>query len=929
MTNFSKTINLPSTNFSMKANLSETETNWIKFWKEKKIYKKLKDERGKNKSYILHDGPPYANGDLHLGHALNKILKDFICRIKFQNSMNVNYIPGWDCHGLPIEWKIEEKFKKLGKKKNEIGLKEFRNECRKFANHWVAEQKIQFERFGIQTNWEKIYLTMTPDSELSIVKELLKFLETGELYLGFKPVMWSVVEQTALAEAEIEYHEKTSNSIYVKFPIKQTNEKISVVIWTTTPWTIPCNRAIAFSNHLKYVILEIGEDIKTLNLEKNEQLVISENLLSDFIRKHKIDSYKIKHEVKDNFFREVECNHPLHKLGYKHNVKLFQSSHVTDESGSGFVHIAPNHGLEDFEVGKKNNLGNESTVNEKGIYEDSIPIFAGLHVFKADEKVIEELRKSKNLISNNEYKHSYPHSWRSKAPLIYRATSQWFISMDNKNLRKKALKEIDAVEWIPSNSKNRIFSMIKDRPDWCVSRQRSWGVPITIFVSKKQKKPIIDSDVNKKIISLLQKNGVDFWFEGSGESFLPKKYNSSDYEKVTSILDVWFDSGSSHVYVFKNKGVKGKADLYLEGSDQHRGWFQTSLLESCGVYGESPYKSVLTHGFVIDEKGKKMSKSLGNVISPKDIVNKFGADILRIWVASSNYNEDIRISYENLNRHSESYRKLRNTIRFILGNLNGWNTKNSIDYKKLPELEKYILHKLKKTDSEIEIFFNKFNFSKAFQSILSFCASDLSSFFFDIRKDTLYCENENSDLVKSTKTVMSIIFNCLIRWLSPIIPFTTEEAWQCWRNEIDSNAELSCHLLKKSEIPNEWLSPKLEERWKKIFEIRDTFLLSVENKRNLKEIKSGMEVKAKFFFKDQDYHKIAESLDLSEILIASDVSLSSQVDEGFENYPGKEHIFCKLEVSEGFKCPRCWKIIENFDSSNEICDRCKSVIGAI
>ena len=438
MTNFSKTINLPSTNFSMKANLSKTEENWIKFWKEKNIYKKLKNDSAENKKYVLHDGPPYANGDLHLGHALNKILKDFICRTKFQNSMNVDYTPGWDCHGLPIEWKIEEKFKKLGKNKNEVGLKEFRNECRKFASHWVSEQKNQFERFGIQTNWEKIYLTMNPDSELSIIKELLKFLESGELYLGFKPVMWSVVEQTALAEAEIEYHEKKSNSIYVKFPVKKKDEKISVVIWTTTPWTIPCNKAIAFSNNLKYIILEISENIEKLNLEKNEKLVISENLLKDFINKHNIQSYKIKREINSEFIEDIECNHPLHNSGYKHNVKLFQSSHVTDETGSGFVHIAPNHGLEDFEVGKKNDLGNESTVNEKGLYEESIPVFGGLHIFKADERVIDELQKSKNLISNKEYKHSYPHSWRSKAPLIYRATSQWFISMDNKKLRQKA-----------------------------------------------------------------------------------------------------------------------------------------------------------------------------------------------------------------------------------------------------------------------------------------------------------------------------------------------------------------------------------------------------------------------------------------------------------------------------------------------------------
>ena len=929
MINFSKTINLPSTSFSMKANLSLTESNWIKFWKEKNIYKKLKNKNEKEEKFILHDGPPYANGDLHLGHALNKILKDFICRTKSQSSFDVNYIPGWDCHGLPIEWKVEEKFKKVGKEKTEVDLKEFRNECRKFAEFWVNEQKNQFERFGLQTDWEQTYLTMTPEAEISIIKELLKFLKSGELYLGFKPVMWSVVEQTALAEAEIEYHEKTSNSIYVKFPVHKTSENLSVVIWTTTPWTIPCNKAIAFSSNLKYLMIEIDEEKKEFNLKRNEKLLITADLVTDFVKNHGNIKYSIVKEIDTQFLANLICKHPLHEEGYNYKVHLYESNHVTDETGSGFVHIAPNHGEEDFLVGKKNKLGNESTVNERGQFDKSIPIFNGKHIFKAEELVIDKLKDSKCLISNNKYKHSYPHSWRSKAPLIYRATSQWFISMEKKNLRSKALKEIDLVEWIPRNSKNRIHAMVKDRPDWCVSRQRSWGVPITIIVSKKDGKPIIDDELNNNIISLLENKGVDYWFENSCEKFLPSGYNSSEYEKVNSILDVWFDSGSSHVYVLKDHGEKEKADLYLEGSDQHRGWFQTSLLESCGIYNKSPYKSVLTHGFVLDEKGKKMSKSSGNVISPKEIVDRYGADILRIWVANSNYHEDIRISYENLNRHSESYRKIRNTIRFLLGNLNEWNENLKIEHSKLPEIEKFILHRVFQIEEELSRQFEYYNFNKAFQIVLSFCSNELSSFFFDIRKDTLYCENKKSTKVRSTKTVMSYVFECLITWLSPIIPFTTEEAWQCWRSEIKTDALESCHLLKKKKLPLEWKQKKLDEKWKRIFEIRNTFMNFVEKKRNLKEIKSSMEVIAKFYIKDSELKETFESVDMTEILIASEAILVKKEQKGFDKSLINENIFCKIEVSQGTKCERCWKISVEKSPESQICKRCEEVLNDI
>ncbi len=925
--NFSKTINLPKTNFSMKANLSATENNWIEFWKKKKIYWEIKNKSSKSLKYILHDGPPYANGDLHLGHALNKILKDIICRIKFLENYNVDYVPGWDCHGLPIEWKIEEEFKKKGLEKSKIELDVFRDRCREFASHWVSEQKKQFMRFGLLTDWQHIYLTMNKESQLKIVNELLTFFESGGLYLGFKPVMWSVIEQTALAEAEIEYYEKTSKSIYVKFPILSKNNT-AIVIWTTTPWTIPCNRAIAYSKKLQYKTLRFTEKINELNINKNESIILASALVEDFISKHKIEKFEIVNDISHVELEKLVCDHPLKEKGFENPIKVYPSDHVTDDAGTGFVHIAPNHGLEDFEVGKKFNLGNDPTVDSKGIYEKEIKVFGGTHIFKADDLVINELNTVSNLISSNEYKHSYPHSWRSKAPLIFRATSQWFISMDENDLRKKTLGALDNVEWIPKNSRNRISSMIKERPDWCVSRQRNWGVPITIFINKDSQKPLLDKEVNKKIISILEKHGVDSWFKLDNKEFLTKNYEPDKYIKVTSILDVWFDSGASHSYVLKDRGIEC-ADLYLEGTDQHRGWFQTSLIESCGIYNKSPYKAVLTHGFVIDEKGKKMSKSLGNIISPKEVIDKYGADILRIWVANSNFTEDVRISFENLDRHSESYRKIRNSLRFLLGNLNGWDVKNSIEFKSLPQLEKYILHRLFKVHKEVREMYKEYNFSKAFQNILSFCNNELSSFFFDIRKDNLYCDNADSNIVNSTKTVMRILFINLIRLISPITPFTSEEAWQSWRSEIDGDAEPSCHLLKYEDLPTEWENNKIENDWSKVLEIRNAFLFFLEKQRNLKIVKSSMESNVSFYFKDKNLNKIANSLNLSEILISSLTNISGSLNDKFEEYPDNKNIHVKIEKSNGKKCPRCWKIFLKEKEDQELCNRCTQVVDKI
>ena len=928
MNEYSKTINLPRTSFQMRGNLSQSELKWIDFWKKMKIFDKLKKKNSKSKTFTLHDGPPYANGHLHLGHALNKILKDIICRINFRFEHNVNFIPGWDCHGLPIEWEVEENYRKQKKSKDEIDIIKFRNECRIFAKKWIDIQCEEFIRLGLDYDWENKYTTMNNKAESTIVSELLKFLEKEILYLGKKPVMWSVVEKTALAEAEVEYIDKNSKSIFVKFPINaKENSKLnncSVVIWTTTPWTLPGNRAIAFSKSIKYQIILIEKDYSNLCLKKGEKLIFSENLFNSFTTEMKIDSYKIIEEISPFELNSIECTHPLANLGYNDKIPLIEGFHVTDETGSGFVHIAPGHGLEDFEIGKKNNFSIPKTVQYNGIFDKSVPEFGGTHVFKADKLIIEKLGQNQNLINAIDFNHSYPHSWRSKAPLIFRTTSQWFISMEKEKLRSKALKEIENVNWIPKSSKNRIYSMVSDRPDWCVSRQRSWGVPITIFVNKETSEPLLDKDLNNRIISLVREKGSDIWFSESKQALLGAEYDADKYEKVTDILDVWFDSGSSHVFVLKDKGFYQKSDLYLEGSDQHRGWFQSSLLESCAIYDESPYKSVLTHGFVLDEKGKKMSKSQGNVISPREVIKKYGADILRLWVASSNYSEDLKISFESLDRQSENYRKIRNSIRFILGNLKDWNPGEKVEHNQLPELEKLIRHKIYELNKKVLINYKSYNFLNALKDISNFCNQDLSTIFFDVRKDYLYCESPNSILRRSVRTVLVDVFYSLVSWLSPLIPFTTEEAWQCWREEIVQEKDISCHLRSFDRPPSLWHNPELERRWSMISEIRNTVSNLIERMRDEKKIKSSLEAKVLICINDQEIEHSLSNINMEEILITSSVQFTQKKDEKFSKLfiHKNANIYIKVEKFHGEKCQRCWRFFEKSNLIGEICKRC-------
>ncbi|MFZ9453120.1 MAG: isoleucine--tRNA ligase, partial [Candidatus Fonsibacter ubiquis] len=725
-------INLPSTSFPMKANLPAKEPEIIKFWEEINLYQELRSKSKGRDKFILHDGPPYANGHIHIGTALNKILKDIVVRFNQMMGKDAPYVPGWDCHGLPIEWKVEEEYKKKGKNKDTIPVNEFREECRQFAASWIEIQKKEFNRLGVNGDWKNHYTTMSKSSEAQIAREISKFIINGGLYRGFKPVLWSVVETTALADAEVEYYDHTSNTIYTKFLIKSGPEKFmnsSVVIWTTTPWTIPCNRALAFNNKINYSIIKINN---------NEKIIIAEKLVDKVLVDCKITNFEIVESFSGSELKNIICNHPFKEIGYTFDVPMLDGNFVNLEQGTGIVHCAPSHGPDDYYLCLNNNIQAFDTIDDKGHYTKNIIKFAGTHIFKADDIIINELTNSNSLLGKGKLKHSYPHSWRSKAPLVHRATPQWFISMETNNLRQKSLTAIGNTKFYPAVGQNRLRSMIETRPDWCVSRQRVWGVPLPIFISKKTGKPLADEKVLEGIAKIFEEEGSDSWFIRKPQDFLGKDYNAKDYEQVRDIVEVWFDSGSTHSYVLdKRPELTWPANLYLEGSDQHRGWFHSSLLESCGTKGTAPFQNILCHGFVVDGKGQKMSKSLGNVVMPEEVIKNFGADILRLWVVASDYSEDLKIDKAILNQHAESYRRIRNTLRFLLGNLNDKLLNDDftkIDYSNLSSLEKYILLQVYELDLRFRDYINSYNFHKIYVELLNFCTLDLSAFYFDIKK---------------------------------------------------------------------------------------------------------------------------------------------------------------------------------------------------
>ncbi|TDI61476.1 MAG: isoleucine--tRNA ligase [Alphaproteobacteria bacterium] len=932
------TIFLPKTDFPMKGNLPNREPKQQAVWEKQNLYKALRKSSKGREKYILHDGPPYANGDIHIGHVMNKVLKDVIVRSRQMTGYDAPYVPGWDCHGLPIEWKIEEKYRKKGKNKDEIPAQEFRQECRDFAAHWIEVQKEQFKRLGILGDWDNPYTTMAFEAEALIVNELLKFAKAGSLYQGSKPVMWSPVEKTALAEAEVEYHDHTSTQIWVRFPIiKYTHNLLksgdSIIIWTTTPWTIPGNRGISYGRDIRYSIIDVKKVAEWSLAKVNETFVVATELLEQFALDVGVEEFidLVKDDpLYSSDLQGTICAHPWRGKGYDFDVPLFPAGHVTTEQGTGFVHTAPGHGAEDFEAWLKAGYKDiPLTVAGDGRFYDQVPLVAGEHVYKVADKVCDLLAEAGALIHSGKLTHSYPHSWRSKAPLIFRNTPQWFISMSKDGLKDKALAAIEDVRWVPERSKNRIKAMVESKPDWVISRQRAWGVPITVFTNKKTGEILNDDGVNERILAGVKAKGADAWFINDPQDFLGEKYKIDDYEQCTDILDVWFDSGSTHAFVTEvRKDLGQKADLYIEGTDQHRGWFQSSLIESCATRGEAPYKEVMTHGFVLDSEGRKMSKSAGTGVAPQKIMDQYGADILRLWVVSTDYFEDVRIGQQILQGQVDSYRKIRNTFRFLLGNLNDFDQAETLQIEEMPELERWVLNQLAELDILIRQKVLDYDFNTIFQALYNFCILDLSSFYFDIRKDSFYCDAKNSKRRRAARSVLNHLFDCLTAWFAPFLVFTAEEVWQTRYPDSDS-----IHMRQFPDIPKTWQNQELADRWRIIRRIRRVATGALELDRQQKTIGSSLEASIRVYLKDPAFEAALTGIDFAEIAITSGAEILNKKAPAkafkLEDIP---NVGVETLKARGGKCARCWRVlpevIEN-DPEKDICNRCSGVVAGL
>ncbi|MGL1921056.1 MAG: isoleucine--tRNA ligase [Hyphomicrobiales bacterium] len=935
---FKDTLALPKTSFPMRAGLAKAEPKHLEHWENLDLYKRLRsDAKGRTK-YILHDGPPYANGHLHAGHAQNKILKDIITRSQQMMGKDALYVPGWDCHGLPIEWKIEEKYRAKGLDKDDVDLVEFRQECRTFAQGWVDIQREEFKRLGINGEWDNPYLTMKYAAEAQIAREFMKYVMNGGLYQGSKPVMWSVVEKTSLAEAEIEYHDHKSPTIWVKFPVISGDHAIagaSIVIWTTTPWTIPANRAVCYSENIIYAVYEVADVTDESLAQVGDKLILAVDLAEDVAMKAKgITLNKITDLTAAQLSGAI-MSHPLRGLGleqggFEFDVPLFAGDHVTNEAGTGFVHTAPGHGADDYEIGVREKLEIPQTVGADGRYFDHVPLFAGLQVIDdkgkfgpANGAVIKQLIETGNLVAKGSVRHSYPHSWRSKAPIIFRNTPQWFISMDVNDLRAKALNAIDNdVKWYPEVSKNRIRTMVEGRPDWVISRQRAWGVPLCCFTHKKTGELLRDDALNSFVADEFEKHGADIWYAKDAEYFLrSSNYDAEDYDMVMDILDVWFDSGSTHAFVLEaREDHLWPADLYLEGTDQHRGWFQSSLMNGIGTRGAAPYKAVLTHGFVNDKDGKKMSKSLGNGMDPVKMANSQGADILRLWVGSTDYTDNTRLGDEAIKTTMDSYRKIRNTMRFLLGNLTNFEEAERLDYGQMPELERYILDRLFALDAQVRAAYLAYDFKLVSQLVLNFCAFDLSAFYFDIRKDALYCDVHDSINRRASRTVMDHIYHAVTAWLAPILAFTMEEVWQTRF----PNLEDSVHLHLFPEMKANWKDDELADKWGKIREVRKVVTGALEIERREKNIGSSLESAPEIYINNADYVSLFEGMsdaDFADIFITSQavLLLNQQTETGF-TLPDVNGVTVIHKMAEGKKCARSWKILADVGSDAQYPD---------
>lgn len=932
---YKETVFLPNTEFSMRGELPNKEPSILKKWQDMDLYKKLRETSAGREKFILHDGPPYANGHIHIGHAMNKILKDVVNKTMQMRGFDAPYVPGWDCHGLPIEWKIEEKYREAGQDKDEVDTLKFRAECRDFAQKWVDIQSEEFERLGVIGDWKEPYLTMTNRAESLITSEIHKFLKNGGLYKGVKPVMWSVVEKTALAEAEIEYKEHKSITIWVSFPVLSTNcealKDAKVVIWTTTPWTMPSNRAIAFGEDMEYAVYTVKSVKDGARIQVGEKYALSTALAESVKEQAKIEEWDVSETFKGKEVEGTLCAHPLRGQDYDFDVPLLAADFVTDDAGTGFVHIAPGHGADDFYLGQQHGVEVTDNVSEDGKYRDHVPLFAGLEVYTQEGElgggnfaVLKALDEAGALVAKGSMRHEYPHSWRSKAPLIFRTTPQWFIAMDNElDLRKKAMDAIEETKWVPAKGKSRISKMIENRPDWCISRQRSWGVPIALFINKETGEPLQDDAVLKRITDTFEKEGSDAWFDRNPQDFLGNDYNTDDYEQVFDIVDVWFESGSTHSFVVEDREeLRSPADLYLEGSDQHRGWFHSSLLESCGTRGQAPYKAVLTHGFVLDENGYKMSKSLGNVVEPNEIIDEYGADILRLWTLLSDYQEDVRMSKDSVKTTADIYRRLRNTLRFLLGALDGFSKDEAVsrsEYADMPELEQLVLHQLTETQKKVVEYTDNYQFGKLMHELHNFCNSTLSAFYFDIRKDRLYCDRPDLFNRRAHRTVLAEIFRCLVAWLAPVLSFTCEEAW-AYRPDTIKNEADSVHLVTFADLPDEWSNQALADKWATIRNVRDVVLGAIEPHRKDKTIGSSLEAHPTLYI-DAETAKAIDGQDMADICIVSQVTVK-QGDIPADAFTLSEvkGVGVTFGKAGGQKCQRCWKILPEVGSDPEYPD---------
>ena len=935
-TDYRATVFLPRTDFPMKAGLPKHEPALLERWRATSLYERLRAASEGREPFVLHDGPPYANGHIHIGTALNKILKDVINRSQQMMGKNATYVPGWDCHGLPIEWQVEQAYIKAKKNKDDVPIIQFRHECREFAEKWIDIQRDEFIRLGVIGDWDHPYTTMDPTAEAQIVREIIKFLMNGGLYKGAKPVLWSVVEKTALAEAEVEYGDHRSTTVYVRFKVLPTNPRpnlhnASVVIWTTTPWTLPGNRAIAVSPQPTYVRLKVTGTADDSLAVAGEEIIIAKALIERVVSETGITAHDIIEEFPGAQLEGVMCQHPLRGSGYDFDVTVWPGDFVDMEQGTGFVHIAPGHGADDFVLGAAHGIEVPETVDGDGRYVDSVPLFAGQHVFKVDDEIAAAIEAQGGLLAKGKLVHSYPHSWRSKAPLIFRTTPQWFISMIANDLRSKALHAIDEVRWIPPTGRNRIHAMIENRPEWVISRQRAWGVPITVFVNKETGEPLRDDRVNERIIDAVAEGGADVWFADDGSRFLGAEYDLSDYEKVNDIIDVWFESGATHAFVLEARpDLIWPATIYVEGSDQHRGWFHSSLLESCGTRGRAPYEQVLTHGFVVDEEGRKMSKSVGNIVQPQEVISQHGADILRLWAVSSDYSEDLHIGPEIIQHQVDAYRRLRNTLRFVLGNLTEFDEGERVAHDELPELERWVRHRLAELDQQVRQSCNDFDFHALFVALYTFCTVDLSSFYLDVRKDALYCDGATSHRRRAARTVLDDLFNCLTAWLAPILCFTAEEVWLSRFPSPDD----SVHLRTFPEISNRnaagWRDPTLAAKWEKVRALRRVLTGALEIERREKRIGSSLQAWPRVYA-TADYVDVLDGIDLAEFAITSGVELvpgeAPSSAFSLEDVPG---VGVEPQLADGEKCQRCWRVLpEVRASARDICQRCSDAVDAI